>query len=185
MKQIVTLAVSAAVLAAAPAGCGTTTKDKNVEAIEKALARGRDVNDYDANGLTMLHVYAARGSAAGVKYLLKNGAKANMPVRRPPNFGYTAMHFAAAKGHVKVAELLIKDGANVNVAAVGDKDVGNFDGRTPLHLAAANGHKDMVELLLQEGAMPEMNDTAGKRAGDLAEANGHKDIAALLSAPKK
>jgi ankyrin repeat protein len=187
MIRIAAIAAIAALgLSAVLAGCGGgKSEPKGAEEVERELARGREVNDYDANGLTMLHKYSKKGGLAAVEKLLWKDAKTNSPVRRPPNLAYTALHFAAAGGHVKVADALIKAGTNVNIAAVGEKDLGSVDGKTPLHVAAENGQKAMVEFLLKEGASTSATDANGKTAAELAEGKGHADVAAMVRAAKK
>jgi len=56
------------------------------------------VNDRDFDGVTPLHLAAARGLTHLVTWLLDRGAKFLLD-----RMGGTALHFAAAKGNLEVA----------------------------------------------------------------------------------
>ena len=83
---------------------------------------------------------AARGDAAAVEALLKQGADVNSA----QGDGMTALHWAAMNDEASLATMLLRAGANPRAAT----RVGAY---TPLLLAAKLGHHGVVEALLAGG----------------------------------
>ena len=75
-------------------------------ALAAALAAGADPNKVEAAGNTPLHSAAYEGWAAGVRALVKAGAK----VAASNNAGDRAWHWAVNMGHDDVAKLLVEVG---------------------------------------------------------------------------
>ncbi len=137
----------------------------DLKSVEKALAKGADINgqgkwigalrSFDG---TPLHA-AARGARIEVaKYLLDNGATVD-----EKNEGrYTPLHYAAQgsgdsyeglRDYVGMAQLLITNGAGL------DAKTGRFD--TALHIVALRGGgKKMARLLIDSGANPYIRNNA-------------------------
>eukprot|EP01046_Picozoa_sp_COSAG06_P033041 COSAG06_NODE_3345_length_5477_cov_51.455188_2_plen_961_part_00 len=137
--------------------------------VEKLLATGADANAANKDGITPLHLAAARitswsGKDVVLDKLLAAGAITSMASKN----GETALHLAARSpfDHDVVVEKLLARGADVNRA---DKD-----GNTPLHWVVDCSHNDIkrnatvcdqiVEKLLAAGADANIVDTNGRTA---------------------
>mmetsp|Transcript_37812 Transcript_37812/g.59764 ORF Transcript_37812/g.59764 Transcript_37812/m.59764 type:complete len:703 (-) Transcript_37812:143-2251(-) len=159
-----------------------------------------DVNGYDYDRRTPLHLAAAGGKVPVVKYLLDQGAEVNSEDR----WGGTPLQDSMRETHDQVSSVLRAKGARVldlkkvaehlcQAAASGDvalltrllenqADVNSvdYDLRSPLHLAASEGHLYCVELLVKHKADVNITDRWGNTP--LVEATTHKHdaVAALL-----
>ncbi|KAL6060416.1 Ammonium transporter [Balamuthia mandrillaris] len=156
------------------------------------------LGDYD--GRTPLHVAAAGGHIAVVKYLVE-AAKVNInALDRWHQTGLTEavnhqhkeiaeylrargavaingqvgadLCAAAAKGSLEELEVIAKHHTNINV--------GDYDSRTALHLATCNGHTKIVKWLLRKGCNPFAKDRFGHTPRDDAVLYKHTDIAEIL-----
>lgn len=149
MKKIILL-----VLTIAATGLACTTikniKDHNgqalikavskgdVNAVERMVAKGADVNARDKDGITALMWASTLGHTDIVKFLIAKGADVNA---KTPNDD-TALIFAATSRYIDIVRILIDHGADVNAA---DKT-----GRTALMMAGRQ--EDIVVLLKKSGA---------------------------------
>ena len=146
-------------------------KDGNIDELKVAIANAVNINKKDMKGKTALWYAVVANNAKIVKYLLENGANANVKV--PPSNG-TPLQFASIKGFTEIAKLLLDAGSEVNVF---DKSVGV----TPLWLASQGGHTDIVKILIENKA-----DVNLARKGDkvtsllMASQEGHTNIVKLL-----
>jgi ankyrin repeat protein len=80
----------------------------SVAIAEALLAKGGELDQKDAYGVTPLHIAAENGRKEFVDFLLARGAKIDEPTR----MGKTALHLAEDNGHVDVAALLKAKGAS-------------------------------------------------------------------------
>lgn len=101
-------------------------KSGDVEAINRHLAKGADVSQPDAAGLTPLSWAALLGQADAAVALIESGAD----VHATDNDGTTALHCAAFMGESAVAKLLVDHGADINAAS--------DDSSTPLSATEAD-----------------------------------------------
>ena len=101
-------------------------KSGDVEAINRHLAKGADVSQPDAAGLTPLSWAALLGQADAAGALIDGGAD----LEAADSDGTTALHCAAFMGESAVARLLVEHGADVNAAS--------DDGGTPLSATEAD-----------------------------------------------
>lgn len=98
----------------------TAAKKGDLEAIDRHLRDGADVNEHDLGfGLTPLTIAAIHDQAEAVDLLLRKGADVN--ARHPD--GGTALHAAAFFGRLKPVQLLMENGADINAR--------NEEGETP------------------------------------------------------
>lgn len=106
------------------------------EIVRLLLEHGADINSYDYDSLSPLHVAAWRGHTGILKLLLKHGADPNA-LRRPDSFstkipaifhhaGRTPLHLAALFGQTSSIALLVQAGARL--------DRTNNVGLTPLEM---------------------------------------------------
>ena len=116
----------------------------NIEAVEKHLVAGADVN---ANGRwregTPLRYAVRIGHKEIVELLIANGADVNAK----KDDGVTPLHYAAEEGHKEIAELLIAKGADVNAKV----ESGPKQGLTPLDAANETNHTETAALLRKHG----------------------------------
>ena len=91
-----------------------------MEAIERYLNDGVDINAADANGLTPLAWAAVNDTPFEIaKFLIDKGANVNAR----DHIESTPLHDAAGAGHREIVALLISKGADLNAR--------NKDGKTP------------------------------------------------------
>lgn len=119
------------------------------------LAAGVALDVPDGKSCTPLYYAAANGSIRMVKSLL-NAMKA--AEQEPVLDGIVSI--AAENGHARVLELIIAAGGDVN-----ERD---GQGRTPLMKAALANADEVLKLLLQAGAKPDLADNYGMQAYDHA-----------------
>jgi len=108
--------------------------------IVRKIVSNVDVNAKTKNGTTALHIASWKGSVAGVRFLIKNGANVNAK----DNVGDTPFMYACFHGHTEVVKLFLD--AKVNVNATNDRNC------TILMLACFHGYNPIVKLLLQAKA---------------------------------
>jgi len=139
-----------------------------VAAVKAELTSGRDVNDKDEHGRTLLQQAALAGELPVVELLLDWGANPNAGDRQ----GWTALHWAASSGHQEICELLIASGTPV--------DVQGFLNETPLYWAAVFDRHATVELLVARGAKVNAADKRGRTALHGAVEGDARQSAAVL-----
>ena len=141
----------------------------NVEAVQRLIQSGANVNVMQADGATAIHWAAYHGNADMVELLLAAGANPEATNRN----GSTPMWLAAERGDTAVLEVLLEGGANPNELLP--------LGRRPLMLAARSGVVEAVQVLFEFGADPnaaesERGTTAIMQAAD----QGHADVIRAL-----
>lgn len=126
----------------------------DLDRLRAAVAAGASVNVGDPYGQRPLHLAAAGGHGAVVRWLLSHGALLDARDRD----GRTALLAAAVAGQAVTLGLLLDAGARVHAVDV--------HGRTALHGAAASGVG--VPALLARGAQVAATDSAGRAPLHLA-----------------
>ena len=128
-------------------------------------------NDYDHQGLTLLHRACEMGNVSSVKFLVALGAHPNIQTH-PVQGSTPAIVFAASNGHPDVMKLLVDAGA----------DVDNADnwGNCALFKAACYNHIDCVRMLLLAGANPNLRNRWGALPLQYAALQGHYTVVQLL-----
>lgn len=172
-----------------------------VDALERVLAIGVDVNMRDRRGYTPLHFAVLCGHEAAAALLLESGADAETRNER----GESPLFTAASNRDLPLLRLLIDNGANVHASnangstlmhvAASEGDLGLMElaghhkldregttkaGYTPLHFAAQSGNYQAVEHLLAAGVDPDPNCTSGSTPMCAAAHNGHAAIVRAL-----
>jgi ankyrin repeat protein len=130
----------------------------DIEAVQRLLSEGADVNEKNDSGWSALALAARNSNAKTVSLLLSKGADINAKtpsipggIKEPPSGGYNPLHLTSKIG---VAKLLLEKGTYVNA-----RD--NF-GATPLMHAVWDGHSKLLRFLLQKGADVNARDNRGK-----------------------
>ncbi|XP_076869833.1 protein phosphatase 1 regulatory inhibitor subunit 16B [Brachyhypopomus gauderio] len=90
---------------------------KMVGDIQNLLHDGKDINQPDSQGATLLHIAAANGYMEALELLLEGGAL--MDLR--DSDGWQPLHAAACWGQMHVAELLVSHGSNLNAKTYMDE----------------------------------------------------------------
>ncbi|VEN50741.1 unnamed protein product [Callosobruchus maculatus] len=86
------------------------TERRMLEDLRRVYASGGDLEYYDSQGATPLHIAAANGYISVVEFLLECGVRTD--VRDKDD--WQPSHAAACWGHLEVLELLAHAGANLN-----------------------------------------------------------------------
>lgn len=123
--------------------------DNDLQQVRKLLQSGADVDDYNNNKTTALHMAVAKGHKKIVQLLLAEGAN----IEATNRYGLTPIFFAIDKENLPMLELLIKHGADVNT-------VTNLY-ETPLMYAVMHLKNSMLEPLIQNGADYKRRDKHG------------------------
>ncbi len=138
--------------------------------ITKVNSQPALLNTPAKDGFLPLTLACFFGQYPVVKYLLKKGAKVNIPANNPSKV--MPLHSAVAKNDYAICELLLKNGADVNAT--------QMKGVTALQSAAHQGNLELVQLLVANGAEIDMETTEGKTALSFAEEDGHETVADFL-----
>jgi len=125
----------------------------DMEAVQKLLESGADVDLASADGTTALAHAAHRNDLAMVELLLEAGADVN----KANDFGATALYLASASADEMVVGKLLAAGA--------DPNTGLLSGETPLMAATNRGKLATVKLLLDHDADPNAAEQNGGQNG--------------------
>lgn len=182
-----------------------TTKGE-LEAVQKGLDSGFDINQINKKGETLLMTAAANGHKELTKHLISKKASLNVK----DNDLNTALYYAITNEESETAKLLIEAGADLSslnklddtalilATSVNDnntmklaleKDVtlinkANKEGKTALLEAARHGSIETVKILLSAGADKQMKNKNGKTPLDIAKKTQNNAVARLLSSKK-
>ena len=181
----------------------------NVDAVNRLIAGGADVNRAPTNGITPLISATRKGHTDVVRLLLEHGADADMDGA----FGSTPLIEAIGAyadddeaRRTEMVRLLLEHGADANrtrplsspplamASAYGNTDVvrlllehgadvdleASTDGGTPLFAASTNGRTAVVRLLLEHGADADKANSDGSTPLFAASKQQHVDVVKLL-----
>jgi|GEM_PF-778269 len=112
------------------------------------------------------------GQGEVVNYLIKKGAKVNLPAINPSKV--MPLHSAVARNDFDICKLLIKNGADINAQ--------QSQGVTALMSAAHQGNLALVKYLVENGADTTAQMDDGKTALAFAEQDEHQEVATYLKA---
>uniref|UniRef100_A0A0K2TZN0 Microtubuleassociated protein futschlike [Aplysia californica] n=1 Tax=Lepeophtheirus salmonis TaxID=72036 RepID=A0A0K2TZN0_LEPSM len=128
----------------------------NEKMVKVLCHHGFSVDEFDALGMTPLHLAVSIGNLSMAKTLLLHGAK---PDSHSSVSSSSPLHLAAEKmGCTEHFSLLTKN-CNLNVR--------DLEGQTPLMRACYFGHKDKIAILLQKGSNPLISSKSGETAFSL------------------
>ncbi|KAG4436337.1 hypothetical protein IFR05_008190 [Cadophora sp. M221] len=146
----------------------------NVKVAKIIVGKGlADLESTSSADESPLLVAATRGQAEMCEFLIGKGCDVNMKT----SYGdeYTPLHHAAGYGNAETVKVLI--------AAGGDIEAKNFDGRRPLHMACFKGKADCVRELLKSGADIEAVDDSTWKSLHFAASYGHLKVIEILLSP--
>lgn len=146
-------------------------QDGDLEAVQKALDEGIDVNTKLEHGRTPLILAATYGHLDLVKLLVEEGAAVNAT----SEYGETALMTAIYSP--EIVKFLIEKGADINAQ---DKN-----GITALMNAASYGKSDVVRILIDNCADVGLKGNGGETAQLLAELQNHNHIVTIIKAAKR
>ena len=135
-------------------------KNNNVQAVEKALLDGTDINTQDDQGQTPLEIAIINNCNSCISLLIKAGAN----IDRLNKDGITPLHIAAINNNIGAILLLFDAGAFIDAQCM---DQGEHQGETPLHFAVLNDATEAVRMLLNAGADETIVNKDGKTAQQL------------------
>jgi len=127
-------------------------RNRDLDAVRKAIDSGADVNAQDERGNTPLHAVSWYGGSDIAQLLLDHGAD----IEKKSVNGDTPLIEACWGGSLSVVCLLIEKGAEMEAR-------GKVS-HTPLHVACHNGHFDIAKFLLEKGADVNARDDEGRVA---------------------
>jgi ankyrin repeat protein len=144
----------------------------DLERLEKAIARGDDVNYLTAGDWNAGMAAAIEGHTEALKMVIDAGV--NLEQRSEPN-QWNALMFAAFQGHDECLKLLIDAGVDLNKQCK--------DSRTALMMTAQMGKTSTFKLLLDAGADPLIKGDSGRDAALWASMHGEgaKEILDILT----
>lgn len=132
-------------------------------AVQAAIARGQDVNEFAPDGFTPVALTAFFRHPTLARLLIDAGADVNLRAKNAQHVG--PIHAAVARNDVQTLELLLLRGADPNLPQ--EKLV------RPLHGAASEGSTVAVALLLMFGADATALTEDGESAADMARKKAH------------
>lgn len=112
----------------------------DVQAIERLVGAGADLEAKDARSMSPLHWAAAQGQAQALVALLSAGAN----VKARDEDGRSALHYAAMMGHGEATAVLLGAGAHTNA-----RDSG---GSLPIHGSIWDREGESCKALIKAGA---------------------------------
>lgn len=144
-------------------------EEGDMEAVDKYLAGGVDVNSLDWNEQTALIAASSKGRLEMASFLLEKLADVNLSDKDH----VSALMEAAANNHLDVMTLLTSSGGDVEAAA--------SSGVNALWLAASEGHDEIVKFLLEKGDLsPDVVRADGVSALLAASTEGHVETVRIL-----
>ena len=112
----------------------------DIEALERGLQAGLDVDARDRYGQTGLMLAALHGEHRIVAWLLEHGVSLDHTAK----YRLSALMLAVVNGHREIVLMLIAAGADLTLRGSGAP---GFAGKTAYDLALQRGDEDLVRLL--------------------------------------
>lgn len=131
------------------------------EEVQRCIRDGRDINERDANGRSVLSIAVMEEHSDIVDLLIHGGADCNL---RDANTLLSPLHHAISQGRHRLADRLICAGCELNVR--------DRAGMTPLMLACQEGVLEAVAMIVQEALFPEDEAKRGLEVVDVHDQTG-------------
>ncbi len=148
---------------------GVACRDGRLDFLQLFLRAGADINEFDCDGLSALHIACADDQPDCVRILLKHDAE-----RYDYSYcwGLTPMGAACKYNRIRCLKVLLD--------AKTDMSFGSCDGLTVLQVATQFGSIDCVEMLLKYGVDIHALSEDGETALQLAIETHHHQIARMI-----
>lgn len=121
--------------------------------VKELVEAGWDVNQPDAETVTLLHWAAINNRKDLLRYFLDKGAIVDAI---GGELQATPLHWATRQGHLGSVVLLLAAGA--------DPSIRDAEGISCIHLAAQFGHTALVAYFIAKGVSPDLQDRGGMTA---------------------
>jgi ankyrin repeat protein len=145
-------------------------KRNELSAVQRLIANGADVNEYDVGSDNYPIIIAAwKGYTAITRALLAAGARVDVL----DGGGATALHATAYAGRPDNAKLLIDAGIDVNVQ-------GPANGYTALHDAIWQNNIEVARYIIEAGPDFSIRNHAGETALKMATSRRRSEIAQMI-----
>ncbi|KAJ3113984.1 hypothetical protein HDU96_002676 [Phlyctochytrium bullatum] len=133
--------------------------------------------DLDDTGKTVLHVFlgSRKTSAAGVAYLLEQGAEINP---QPKDAPFLLLETAISNNAPDAVEVLLSRGALANAFSSNHTPLDNI--QTPLHVAAYQNKPACAEVLLKHGARRDAGNESRETPLQVAVKRDNAEVATVL-----
>lgn len=131
-----------------------TVDRDNAAAFETLVSLGADLDAFDKNGLSIIHLAALYNAVKIIDMIVQRHL---VDLETKTEDGFTAMHFAVVGNNTTILQRLVEAGADIN--ARNDMD------KTPLDYAIQHGYEDATSLLLKYGAC------AARQTGEVSTTN--------------
>jgi ankyrin repeat protein len=138
----------------------------------RTASKGERTNTGFFVGTTPLMMASKQGHLAVMKYLLRNGAEANMV----DSLGQSSLYMACTSGHLESCKLLVTHGSRT-VLAIKDKK----HQLTPLLLSCRQNEMRIAKWLVSEGVDVHAKDAFGRNAFHYAAWNYNSDLMKFLA----
>ena len=112
----------------------------SIDALQRLLTSGADINARDEHGQTALMLAALEGHGDVIGWLVERGAALDHTAK----YGLSALMLAVIRGHVDVVRRLTEAGANRSLLGT---SAPGFADKTALDLAIARDEREMIEIL--------------------------------------
>ena len=130
----------------------------NIDVAKYLITQGADVNVFDRDGNTLLHLATMSNPNVGLlKFLVEQG----LDVNAKDGLDNTLLHSATLNSNIEILKYLIELGLDVNAK--------NMAGCTPLHFASQTSNDDVLKCLIEQGADVNAIDNRGKTPLQYAE----------------
>lgn len=131
--------------------------------------RGLDLNLYDNDGMSVLHMEPILSDLGKIEFLKDKGINLNIKDRIS---GRTPLHYAAISGNIEAMQELIKFSADLNVVC--------NNANTALHYACDSNQEGAVNILLDSGADISLRNRDNKTAQEIAVDKNNTDIISVF-----
>ena len=147
--------------------------NKTEDALALLKAGEVEINDWDINGVTALHLSVLCKNVEYVKMLLEYGGDPDL--HDNVDIGYwTPLHRAAEQGSIPMLKELLAGGANINAR--------NKLGQTALHIAVRSRNVEMSKFLISQEADMEIRDIMSWNPSYYAKREGLVDLTEIMPA---
>ena len=108
--------------------------------IKNLLKAKVDIDAFNTEGLSPLHIAVIKGNIEVAKLLISEGASIDL---NDSKWGSSPLLYACQNGRTKIVKMLLENGSDINAKS--------DEGSTAIHFAAQSGKPELIDFLLQKG----------------------------------